>query len=693
MDFRDLKLPYLFNERFELTQLLGSGGMGWVFKAHDQYLSKDIAIKISNSELSASQVIRFQKEAIAIARLKHDNIVDVFDFGLSNENNFYLTMELLEGLSLKQLIKRKARIEQELFLNIVSQIIEGLCHAHKNEILHRDVKPSNIMLISKGEEKYQVKLVDFGVAKFIDERKAVYTDFGDNIGPNTPEDQALTRTGTFIGSPYYVSPEQALGKKIDQRADIYSVGCLMFEALTGSVPFKDDDLATTVGMRLAVDPPKFKVIAPEIAVDSDLENMVMRCLVKEPEKRVQTAGQLKEEIDQFIKQRSNLAFAEILKSEEALRDNKFQLQQQLPLIIFSLIVMSCLGTLITAPLWIEKVFPKKKEAKINSYPFERPMKKHIESYPNQKKLREFEYDYGVQYYTDAESLPKPRGGKLEIEHGKFSPEVCEHLAKLNNIRNITLEHCIVDDNLIEAIANWKSLQWLHILGSKDSQVSLEAFKKLEKLSKLKLLYAQSLSLTNEHIKVFEKIPTLEFVSIAYNHDITSDAFTSLRKLKKMTHFKVGNKNLSMKATVNFINDMPKLRHLGLMLLPNEKSEWKNIERIERIDFLDMSKCHLPKQDFKNVLIYVSMMPNLRTLDLSRTYLDSDNLLFLNSSPKLEKLILKSNKFSNKDLENLAKLKELKELNLRKNNEVADFAYNQFIRETKNKFGSVNIERK
>src|SRR5579885_840846 len=207
-----------FSSRYELNARLGAGGMGAVYKGYDHVLEKTIGVKMLLPSLKKEAAIRFHNEAKACAKLEHPNILKVLDFGQTPKGDFYLIMDYIEGRSLADVIKTSGPLEVGTALDVFCQICSGLQHAHSRGVLHRDVKPSNVMLAQEAGGNYQVKVVDFGIAKL------------------KSDEQKLTTTGVRIGSPLYMSPEQARGEEVDHRSDIYSMGCLMFAALTGAPP-------------------------------------------------------------------------------------------------------------------------------------------------------------------------------------------------------------------------------------------------------------------------------------------------------------------------------------------------------------------------------------------------------------------------------------------------------------------------
>ncbi|HEY9714293.1 MAG TPA: serine/threonine-protein kinase, partial [Chroococcales cyanobacterium] len=223
--------------RYRVIAPIGQGGMGAVYRVEQVFLRQQFALKtISGAGVSDSVWRRFEKEAKAAALLDHPNLVKVRDFGL--EDVPFFVMDLVEGETLSALIKANqaapgSRLSQAAILEIFAQVSRALGYAHSRGVIHRDIKPSNIIVANSADAKsLKVKVVDFGIAKL--------------VSAEALESMALTRTGEVFGTPFYMSPEQCLGGAIDHRADIYSVGCVLFEALTGLPPFMGDGALTTI---------------------------------------------------------------------------------------------------------------------------------------------------------------------------------------------------------------------------------------------------------------------------------------------------------------------------------------------------------------------------------------------------------------------------------------------------------------
>ncbi len=271
------------DQKYDLETIIGIGGMGTVYRAFRKMIGDNVAIKILHPDQATDtqSVERFKREAQTAARLKHPNLVRIYDFGMTKDGLLYQVMELAEGESLRQLIERKGRLSEKVAVEIASQICAALEIAHKNGVVHRDIKPENI-LVQTTSGGMQVKVLDFGIAAL----------------RGIPSNR-LTHAGSFVGTPYYMSPEHCLGDEQDGRSDIYSLGILLFEMLTGLVPF-NSSVATAVGIQQVKQlPPSLRELNPHIS--PAVEAVVLRALEKSPEARQQTASELARDLNSAVK--------------------------------------------------------------------------------------------------------------------------------------------------------------------------------------------------------------------------------------------------------------------------------------------------------------------------------------------------------------------------------------------------------
>ena len=301
-----LEIGEILGGRYEILKRIGSGGMADVYMAIDQKLNRKVAVKVLKPEYVDDEKFlkKFQTEAQAIASLTHPNIVNIYDVGLEEGVN-YIVMELAGGITLKEYIKRKGRLSPQETVDISLQIASALSHAHNHHIIHRDIKPQNILISDDG----MIKVTDFGIAKA--------------ANANT-----VTSTATAIGSVHYISPEQAKGRFCDEKSDIYSLGITMYEMVTGRVPFDHENGVTIALMHLQneITPPS------EITegIPDSLEKIILKCVMKKPEERYQTADELIEDLKLVFQDTSGdyVGFAPAVDDSPTILVDQDELQQK-----------------------------------------------------------------------------------------------------------------------------------------------------------------------------------------------------------------------------------------------------------------------------------------------------------------------------------------------------------------------------
>lgn len=261
--------------RYRIDARLGEGGMGTVYRAQHLALDRAVAVKLLHSELTRDEGVakRFDREALASSKLDHPNCVRVMDAGSADDGTKFLVMELLQGRELHA--RGDGRVPVARAIELVSQILHGLEHAHARGLVHRDLKPENIFVVRDHDGRERVKLVDFGIVKLLR---------GEDVGG-----EALTRVGLVFGTPMYMSPEQVAGGKIDERTDLYSVGVILHELLAGTPPFDADEPGILLRMHLIADPPALPDDVP-----AALRDAVAKLLAKSPGDRPASAREARE---------------------------------------------------------------------------------------------------------------------------------------------------------------------------------------------------------------------------------------------------------------------------------------------------------------------------------------------------------------------------------------------------------------
>lgn len=261
------------NDRYEIIKTIGEGGMANVYLANDTILDRKVAIKVLRGDLSNDEkfIRRFQREALSVSNLSHPNIVEVYDVG-EEDGQYYIVMEYIEGKTLKQLLKKRETLSLPEVIDIMLQLTDGLAHAHESYIIHRDIKPQNIMILDNG----LVKITDFGIAMALNATQ-------------------LTQTNSVMGSVHYLPPEQANGKSATVKSDIYSLGILMYELITGSVPFKGDNAVEIALKHMKEKIPSIRKQNPTIP--QSVENIVIKATAKNPRNRYDSVKEMHDDLE------------------------------------------------------------------------------------------------------------------------------------------------------------------------------------------------------------------------------------------------------------------------------------------------------------------------------------------------------------------------------------------------------------
>lgn len=311
----DLLLGAIIEDRFIITEKLGQGGMSTVYVGKHKQIDLKVAIKVLHSTLKSDEnpqavqesIERFRREAGIINRLNHENVIHTLSFGILSsiiklddegkpyedtkleEPKPYLVLELLEGKALDTILKEQTRLTLRTASLIIEATGRALSAAHDIAVVHRDIKPGNVMIVSKKESATGVKVLDFGISKMLQ---------------NPDEEsrqQSLTATGVVFGSPLYMSPEQCMGQELDHRTDIYSLGCMFYELLTGQPPFSGKNPLHTFAMHIYEKPksPNF-YLKKEDQIPPEAETLILKCMEKDPEERYQTIGELMSALAPFV---------------------------------------------------------------------------------------------------------------------------------------------------------------------------------------------------------------------------------------------------------------------------------------------------------------------------------------------------------------------------------------------------------
>jgi serine/threonine-protein kinase len=271
---RDQLLGHVVASRFRIEELVGQGGMGKVYRARHLSLERDVCIKMLKPALLEDPTLvgRFEREAKAASRLSHPNVIQVLDFGRTEDGGLYIAMEFVKGKDLRIVLRDEWPIDEKRLCKIIAQVLSALGEAHAHKIIHRDLKPENIMVEPRRGEPDFVKVLDFGIAKILDS-----------------ELPGLTRSDVVCGTPQYMAPEQATGQSLDNRCDLYAVGVILYQLVTGQLPFDGPNSMDVLNKHVNDRPIPPRLRTPGAPISEAMERMILRALEKDPLARPQTA--------------------------------------------------------------------------------------------------------------------------------------------------------------------------------------------------------------------------------------------------------------------------------------------------------------------------------------------------------------------------------------------------------------------
>lgn len=547
---------------YQFLGVAGRGGIGTVYKAMSRKLGRPVAVKVlqlQEEDLRASQV--FMREAKAASKVQHPNVLTILDFGTMLDGSLYMVAEWLDGITLAQYLTRHGRMPVEMTVEIVCQVLDGLSHAHKNNVVHRDIKPSNIMLERTVSGGWRVKIIDFGTAKEID------------------QEGALTRAENIACSPYYMSPEQATGLLIEQTSDLYSLGCTMFEALTGKPPFTGP--AMSVVMRHQTEPaPTLSSAAGGVEFPAYLEQISAKLLEKSPVDRFQTAFEVKEAL---------LGQTEV--GAHGTKKTK-SLRAKPAIIVGSILVLAVAATTISSLLSQTK----------NVTPPKVSLGPEREISALMPQLEELEPGDGIAKYHEHGNS---RGLKF-LKFSDFEKFDC------SRIRSLDFRYSGLTDKTTNLIENCVKMNHVDFTETKLTDKGIEAMPPLSELLSVRL---KSTAITDNGLaQLVNKFPELNSI------DVCDTAITD----KGIEH-------------------LSKLHQLGILNVALTKVTDSGVEALARtaprVSSLNLSGLPITDKSLKTI---ATLMPNMQHLLLAQTQVTDEGLKKLKSLRMLHRVFLSDN---------------------------------------------------
>lgn len=588
-DDEELDLPSSSfpRDRFKPIRKLGSGATGSVYLAFDRFLRKKVAVKTLHS-LESDQLILFQNEAKATSKLSHPNIISILDFGCTEEGTPFMVLEYFHGDSLENYLKKHNHMEWNEFKKILKGFCNALGYAHNQGLYHRDIKPSNILVSDLESNSPRVKLIDFGVAKLIDFFQ-------------TTEFQGRTLAGT----PEYMSPDVANGHAYSSKSDIYSLGCVAFECLSGVKPFKSESALQVIALHAKKSAPKLKDVS-EFDIPDVAEHIVSKCLSKEPEER----PSIDEILESLVTESSPVAFEEpIEKVEQRKRVSAT------PILVVLITATVFLVGIVIAQITSDTGRPVKPKSVVEEADTS-DAEKLFEGYTSVL------WDGGITWHkkffaTDKDLLKLNSSNEMEYislyKERHFTDAGFKHLLKLK-IKGVGLAGTETDVSRIKLITKINPGIDALLLGN-CRNIQGDNLRILSDLKQLRILDISQIDLGANGLKHISKIKSLELLKI----EALKGSIDGIRYLKQL----------------------PKLRLLSVNYNKLNRKDWREIAQIKSLEILSANSSNLDDASAK-LLEKLS----LKKLDISYNYISSKTLLeIFGENKSLEVLIIGKNQFS------------------------------------------------
>ncbi len=577
--------PKLVANRYELQNLLGSGGTSTVYKARDLVLKRFVAVKLLRAGTrTQEQLVRLQREARAICQLQHPNIIDAFDFIVGDDNIPVLAMEFVDGVSLDDLVRQNGPLELEQAIAVCQQICSALDYAHQHNILHRDLKPANVIV--QKTEPIEIKIIDFGIAKLSD------------------EDTSLTNAGVIVGTPSFISPEQANGETVDVRSDIYSLGCLMYKILTGRNPFRGATMMETLRAQIHEEAPRLEEGNDSREYSQELEQIIAKALKKDPGERFQTMSEFSNALN-AIRPANNDSLFESAEPETPL--SGFSGESKRSKLLVPMILLAVLAAVTVTSIQIANIFSNSDEpaADTNSDTFlrihqigTRPVGKFIWYFLRTDTVSDDQLKALGELGVDRLTL-----AKTEITDSQL-PMIAKLPLKLLDIR----ETRITNSGLRTICNTMPKLQ--SIIIEDCPNIDSTGYQELRRLKNLRVLSLRRTTVSDEDLKIL--CPALQKLNVLYvanSPNITIDSIDELLKLKDLYALRIDGTRISPDQ-IKRLSVLPRLIFLGLGELGITDNNMPDFSR--NISMLDLSSNAF---SIKSLDSKVLKLPELWYMDL------------------------------------------------------------------------------
>ncbi|MBX9671517.1 MAG: protein kinase [Candidatus Obscuribacterales bacterium] len=619
----------LIDGRYRIVEKIGEGGMGQIYLCDDTKLERQVAVKLLNQDAPNLSIQRFHVEAKALAKANHQNILRILDFGQAEDTRLYLVVEYIKGMSLAKLIDQDGAMPLSAALDIMIQLSEGLAYAHQHRILHRDVKPSNVMLVANKSGAFDAKFVDFGLAKL------------------TAKDQYITKTGTAMGTPAYMSPETVCGADLDERSDIYSLGCLMFELLAGTPPFLGPTALDTMAMHCERPSPTLFEMS-DISFPDEVERIVRKCLMKNPDERYQSAKILGEDLA-GVGARSSVSI-EVAALAASQGENTpparpsiwRRLEPYLVLVATACLLVSvAIATLDREREQGKAVAPREPGARrpdagaddtdgikelAEAQLAPRVSKQHDDT------LRQWFCDVSgdLSYRALASTIEKYRDLKnFHFYRTPFYKNGLNLLLPLD-LEELRIEQTPLNDADLKAIGHLSTLKRLRLINAQP--LSKTAVANLTKLKNLEVLEIRCAGKADGHFEIIADLPKLETL-VLWQYDIEQSNIAQLQKSPNLSSVMFQSCTLATGA----LSELKKLSNLKYLSIIDTPVSAPDINGIVKLPLKKLRLCAPNVSDFS--IGELATMRTLEELDLSGMEMSEKRKANLKGTMKATKVIV------------------------------------------------------
>jgi serine/threonine protein kinase len=611
----DPMLGTILGGHLQILSCLGAGGMSVVYKAEDLLLHRLVAVKLlhSHSALDPQNVLRFRQEAMAASKIDHPNVIRVYEFNMPEEGQPYLVMDFIEGQSLAEFMRTNGPIEMRRASTLMGIICDGLQCAHEAGVIHRDLKPGNIMLLKDASGKQTLKIVDFGIAKVLTEDK---------------QGHDLTQTGEVFGSPLYMSPEQCYGKTLDRRSDIYSLGCVMFEMCTGQPPIKGGSLLETIQMQTTEMAAPSASFYPGIKYGAQFDALIAKALAKDPSERYQSASEFKQAIN-------SLPSASLPSQKQKMDSSK---SLKIIGVVISCLALLTIISLIIFPSTQNSRQPSQPHSLLHSVPHSLPPSQSLSLPP---------------------SLPLSLPSTRQLHVMTTSSNKVKSLFQQPNSSSIGVLR-LEDEEINDAtLASLSGNQGLHELFLEDTSITDRSGTSIRSLTQLQKLEIRKAAIGDAFLKNISGLPNLSYLWCFQTGITDSGAnyFQDFPKLKQLglTETQIGDAGLEKISKLN-------LEELRLTRTHITAAGLKSLENMRSLKVLMVGRNPIGDAGARAV----SKLANLEHLSLETSNLTNEGVKELLALKNLKNLDLHNNfQITNSSLEILSQLRSLRELHVGK----------------------------